>query len=1059
MSKIIEEVVLMVSPEAFNLLKLTHSLFRYQLLNNIVSFSPSQYSKLRYWSGKYWRVGSKKVVSSVECQSSQAQDLHLPPTKYHSKDVSCERVINYNLGLSWLENNRDISCNSQFRKMEVSSSEGSKEGVTNKLNLQCNQNKEAFNEEMSEEQSRTLKITGVWSITDREHQNSEDIYINLGNSSETNSSFSGFNEPDYQDKSTETNSSFSGFTKSGYEVKSTEEKSSDSQKSRKKTHRLAIMRPTMSSLKREESRKIVRPKKSGSLDPSLVTSTDIGRFVWAKIAGYRFWPGVIISHEACGTKPPSHDKVWVFWYGDNRVSEVDIDKVRDFGKSFCSEFSNISSSSVLTSAVIECLKECRHRAKLETLPSRKSLLQWAETFFSESSDAWMKFLPKEDTPLTARTEQTLKRIRKTQLREYASGSSHNGSFSASSSSYESDHSSDLEAMRKLREKEAHRFSASLIREVHCGTRDIETICIACDNVNAVVSLPHPYFNGGVCEQCKDDVEESTVAVGPDGVCTYCAVCGSPGEIMLCDYPMCNKVYCTGCVELLVNPNAVARILKTDPWHCFLCDPYDPSTHGLIKPRPDWKNKVRYKFEDVPPDISFPKRPIRVLSLFDGIGTGLYVLEKLGIEVEVYYASEIDEAAQNVSETNFGSRITWIGDVTTFTDKQITELCPIDLLIGGSPCNDLSHVNPNRKGLFDPSGTGILFFHFFRAQKVIEAKNSGTHLFWMYENVLNMPREFKKHISLFLQREPAVIDAKHFSAQSRPRCFWGNIPGMYDPIPSHLLKKKFHLNEYLNKIGNREALVDKINCITTNPASLKLGSNVEWPIRMNDHGDTPWLTEIEKIFGFPSHYTDVGNTSLKERQTLLGRAWSVPVIEHILQPLTKYYLVKTENAIVERDDEKINEPREKTDMNKFSVVDTGHEISHNSSTEAGNLDECHIVGEERRQKINRPEMKNVDFSKNLLYNLSPLIPVSENCLSAGIKRKKKYSKSVIKCKCGQRESSSDIPKNTKFDGKLEGITATEFVDFSGFGEEQNETNVAESDNDPLFILIKRPVSDA
>lgn len=210
----------------------------------------------------------------------------------------------------------------------------------------------------------------------------------------------------------------------------------------------------------------------------------------------------------------------------------------------------------------------------------------------------------------------------------------------------------------------------------------------------------------------------------------------------------------------------------------------------------------------------------------------------------------------------------------------------------------------------------------------------------------------------------------------------------------------------------------------------------------------------QIFGFPSHYTDVGNTSLKERQTLLGRAWSVPVIEHILQPLTKYYLVKTENAIVERDDEKINEPREKTDMNKFSVVDTGHEISHNSSTEAGNLDECHIVGEERRQKINRPEMKNVDFSKNLLYNLSPLIPVSENCLSAGIKRKKKYSKSVIKCKCGQRESSSDIPKNTKFDGKLEGITATEFVDFSGFGEEQNETNVAESDNDPLFILIPK-----
>ncbi|XP_047470487.1 DNA (cytosine-5)-methyltransferase 3B-like [Penaeus chinensis] len=948
--------------------------------------------------------------------------------------------------------------------MEASSFEGSKEGVTKQSNLLCKLNKEAFVEELSEEQSRSLKITGVWSVAGKEHQNSKDIYINLGNSSETNSSFSGFNEPDYQDKSNETNSSYSEFRNSGYQEKSTGEKSSDSQKSQscKKTHHLAIIRPTMSVLKREESRKIVRPKKSGTLDPSLVTSADTGRFVWAKIAGYRFWPGVIISHEACGTKPASHDKVWVFWYGDNRVSEVDIGKIRDFGKNFCSEYSNISSSNVLTTAVIECLKECRHRAKLESLPSRKSLLQWAKTFFSESADAWMKLLPKEDTPLTARTEQTLKRIRKTQLREYASGSSSNGSLSVSSSSYESDQSSDLEAVRKLREK------ASLIREVHSGTRDIETICIACDNVNAVVSVPHPYFNGGVCEQCKEDVEESTLAVGPDGVRTYCAVCGSPGEIMLCDYPMCNKVYCTGCVELLVNPDAVARILKTDPWHCFLCDPYDPSTHGLIKPRPDWENKVRYiqtemdpncqksqEFEDAPPDISFPKRPIRVLSLFDGIGTGFHVLDKLGIEVEEYYASEIDEAAQNVSETNFGSRITWIGDVTTFTDKQITELCPIDLLIGGSPCNDLSYVNPNRKGLFDPSGTGILFFHFFRAQKVIEAKNSGTHLFWMYENVLNMPREFKKHISLFLQREPAIIDAKHFSAQCRPRCFWGNIPGMYNPIPSHLLKKKFHLNEYLNKIGNREALVDKINCITTNPASLKLGSNVEWPIRMNDHGDTPWLTEIEKIFGFPSHYTDVGNTSLKERQALLGRSWSVPVIEHILQPLTKYYLVKEENAIVDENNKKRNEPREEPDLNKLSVVDAGHEILLNPNTEAENLDKCQIVAEVRIDKVFRPEMENVDFSKNLLYNPRPLIPVSANCPSEGIKRKKKYSKSVLKSKCcGRRESSSDVPKKTKFDGKSEGITATEFVDFSGFGEELNETNVAESDNDPLFILIPK-----
>lgn len=61
--------------------------------------------------------------------------------------------------------------------------------------------------------------------------------------------------------------------------------------------------------------------------------------------------------------------------------------------------------------------------------------------------------------------------------------------------------------------------------------------------------------------------------------------------------------------------------------------------------------------------------VRGMQLIVVFITGFHVLDKLGIEVEVYYASEIDEAAQNVSETNFGSRITWIGDVTTFTDKQ------------------------------------------------------------------------------------------------------------------------------------------------------------------------------------------------------------------------------------------------------------------------------------------------------------------------------------------------------------------------------------------------------
>lgn len=210
----------------------------------------------------------------------------------------------------------------------------------------------------------------------------------------------------------------------------------------------------------------------------------------------------------------------------------------------------------------------------------------------------------------------------------------------------------------------------------------------------------------------------------------------------------------------------------------------------------------------------------------------------------------------------------------------------------------------------------------------------------------------------------------------------------------------------------------------------------------------------QIFGFPSHYTDVGNTSLNQRQALLGRSWSVPVIEHILQPLTKYYLGKTKDTNVNGNEEKRNEPREETDTNKTSVIDGGDEVTITSITKAGNSAHCETVTDVEMNKCSRSKNNNVDFSKNILCDQRPIIPGNEYCPSENMKRKKKYSRSVIKSKCGHRKSSSDVPKKAKCDAKSGGITATEFVDFSGFREEMTETNTAESDSDPLFILIPK-----
>lgn len=80
-------------------------------------------------------------------------------------------------------------------------------------------------------------------------------------------------------------------------------------------------------------------------------------------------------------------------------------------------------------------------------------------------------------------------------------------------------------------------------------------------------------------------------------------------------------------------------------------------------------------------------------------SGLLVLLKLGLAVDTYYASEIDPDALMVTAAHFGDQIVHLGNVKDITKEKIQEIAPIDLLIGGSPCNDLSLANPARLGLY------------------------------------------------------------------------------------------------------------------------------------------------------------------------------------------------------------------------------------------------------------------------------------------------------------------------------------------------------------------------
>lgn len=156
------------------------------------------------------------------------------------------------------------------------------------------------------------------------------------------------------------------------------------------------------------------------------------------------------------------------------------------------------------------------------------------------------------------------------------------------------------------------------------------------------------------------------------------------------------------------------------------------------------------------------KKLKVLSLFDGISCGQVALEKAGIPVEVYYASEIDKYAIQITQKNYPNTMQ-LGDINNIDFTQFTG--KIDLIMGGSPCQDLS-IAGKRKGLSgERSG---LFYKFIEAIEVIKPR------YFLLENNYGMPQEAYEEISRLMGCYPIMINSTLVSAQTRKRFYWTNI---------------------------------------------------------------------------------------------------------------------------------------------------------------------------------------------------------------------------------------------------------------------------------------------
>lgn len=107
--------------------------------------------------------------------------------------------------------------------------------------------------------------------------------------------------------------------------------------------------------------------------------------------------------------------------------------------------------------------------------------------------------------------------------------------------------------------------------------------------------------------------------------------------------------------------------------------------------------------------------ITVLSLFDGISCGKVALNRAGIKVEKYYASEIDKDAITISNNNHKD-IIQLGDIKSINEDVIKQIGKIDLLLAGSPCQGFSRAG---KGLNFEDSRSKLFFNFVDILNIVK----------------------------------------------------------------------------------------------------------------------------------------------------------------------------------------------------------------------------------------------------------------------------------------------------------------------------------------------------
>ena len=159
----------------------------------------------------------------------------------------------------------------------------------------------------------------------------------------------------------------------------------------------------------------------------------------------------------------------------------------------------------------------------------------------------------------------------------------------------------------------------------------------------------------------------------------------------------------------------------------------------------------------PADLRDPEKELILISAYDGIGGARRALELLCLTPKVFISLEHDEDCAAVVKRAWED-VVHLSDVADLTEQRLREILrdkdsrgtlTHGLLIGGPPCQGLSGINVNRKGMDDPRSQQI--YVFAELAWMLQQKFPRIRWDFLMENVASMDKADRLIITDVLQR--------------------------------------------------------------------------------------------------------------------------------------------------------------------------------------------------------------------------------------------------------------------------------------------------------------------